>query len=210
MLFPKGIFITFEGTEGCGKSTQIARLTAKLKAFGNSVVQCREPGGTLIGESIRKLLKQADGEHKMCAETELLLFSASRAQLVREVIRPSLMERNIVICDRFMDSTVAYQGAARQLPSETVSNLNHFAVESTLPDLTFFLDVPAKLGLERARQRAALDRIEQESIDFFERICKGFRQLAKDNAKRIITIDGTQTIDAIETQIFEELQGRFA
>src|SRR5947208_12026265 len=152
----KGVFITFEGTEGSGKSTQITRLAERLQKLGRSVGLLREPGGTPIGEEIRHTLKHSEQNRAMTAEAELLLMNASRAQLVREVIRPALQAGEIVLCDRFYDSTVAYQGYGRQLDLKIVRAIVDFAVGATRPDLTLFLMVPVALSEARRldRQRA--------------------------------------------------------
>ena len=138
---PRGLFISFEGSEGCGKSTQIQRLAAHLGGLGKNVLLTREPGGTEIGEHLRELLQFSKAGHAMCAETELLLFTASRAQLVREKIAPALAAGTIVLADRFLDSTTVYQGVARRLDPAQVAAINRFAVGDCLPDLTFILDL---------------------------------------------------------------------
>src|SRR5271168_2943379 len=150
-----GLFITFEGTEGSGKSTQVALLTRRLAELGHKVRALREPGGTPIGEEIRHTLKHSNVNHGMTSETELLLMNASRAQLVREVIRPALNSGEIVVCDRFYDSTTAYQGYGRQLDLAAVSTVIDFAVGNTRPDLTLFFDVPAEVSRERLLARQA-------------------------------------------------------
>src|SRR5882724_2776308 len=149
----KGLFISFEGTEGCGKSTQVKLLTERLTALGHRVRTLREPGGTPIGEEIRHTLKHSRANDAMTAEAELLLMNASRAQLVREVIRPALAAGEIVVCDRFYDSTTAYQGHGRELDLQKVKAVIEFAVGETIPDLTLFLHVPAEVSAERLRSR---------------------------------------------------------
>src|SRR5215471_3440338 len=151
----RGCFITFEGTEGCGKSTQIKLLAERLQVLGHRVRTLREPGGTLVGEEIRHTLKHSPNNHAMTAEAELLLMNASRAQLVREIIRPALAEGDIVLSDRFYDSTVAYQGFGRELDLEKVKAVIDFAVGETKPNLTLFLHVPAEVSAERLRSRQA-------------------------------------------------------
>src|SRR2546430_6978381 len=148
-----GLFITLEGTEGCGKSTQIARLAERLRGLGRKVTLVREPGGTPIGEEIRHTLKHSAANHAMTAEAELLLMNASRAQLVREVIRPALANGEIVLCDRFYDSTTAYQGHGRQLDLRLVKSIIDFAVGETRPDLTLLLWVPHEVSEERRAAR---------------------------------------------------------
>src|SRR5665811_1988789 len=149
----KGVFITFEGTEGCGKSTQIAALAERLQSLGHRVRQLREPGGTPIGEEIRHTLKHSKDNHAMTSEAELLLMNASRAQLVREVIRPALAAGEIIVSDRFYDSTIAYQGFGRGLDLEKVSAIIEFAVGETKPDLTLLLHVPPEVSAGRLRSR---------------------------------------------------------
>ena len=155
-----GLFITFEGGEGCGKSTQIAALKARLEDMGKTVVQTREPGGTALGESVRNLLQYDDAGQGMSPEAELLLFAASRAQHVRELIVPAIAEGQIVLCDRFLDSTTVYQGVARAIDSKKVDTINQFAIGDTKPDLTILIDLPPEIGLARvhARSDGQLDR----------------------------------------------------
>jgi dTMP kinase len=193
-----GFFITFEGSEGCGKSTQISRLAARLRGAGREVIQLREPGGTPVGERIRDLLQYDATASGMTAEAELLLFAASRAQLVREVIRPALARGVIVLCDRFLDSTTVYQGVARQLEAGQVGRINDFAVDGTLPDLTLLLDLDAAEGRRRASARKGpVDRMEQEQEVFYEAVRRGFLQLARDNPSRIKLIDGSANEESV-------------
>lgn len=195
-----GRFITFEGIEGCGKTTQIDLLREHLEKAGRPVVVTREPGGTAIAEAIRGVL--LDPAHEgMAHATEILLYEAARAQLVNDVIRPALTSGAVVLCDRFADSTTAYQGAGRGLPIEHVLQLHHFATQGIWPHLTIVLDLPAKVGLERARARGRFDRIEQESLDFHERVRQGFLALAKQEPGRIRIVDATQSIEAIAAVI---------
>ena len=196
-----GLFISFEGTEGCGKSTHIKKLTARLKAEGHSVHTLREPGGTECGEPIRELLKH--GPDNLSAETELLLMNASRAQLVREVIRPALAAGNIVLCDRFYDSTTVYQGIGRGLDSKQVQAVIDFAVGDTLPDLTLLLQIPLKTSEERRARRADTDRFEQSDRDFFERVEQGYQDLATDHPDRIHLIDANLPLEQVETNIWD-------
>lgn len=206
-----GRFITFEGTEGCGKSTQLSLLAGRLRAQGAEVIQTREPGGTPLGEDIRHLLIHAASGQGMCPQAEVLLFAASRAQHVREVIRPALAEGKTVLCDRFLDSTTVYQGAARRLPSKEVNALNAFAVDSCLPDLTLVLDIPAEVGLQRARQRAsdAPDRMEQEELAFYQAVRQGFLDLARAEPERFAVIDGTLSVEAVTAAIQTVIAERF-
>jgi dTMP kinase len=207
----KGRFITFEGTEGCGKSTQLARLAERLRAAGAEVVVTREPGGTPLGEDIRHLLKHAESGQGMCPQAEVLLFAASRAQHVRAVIRPALAAGKTVLCDRFLDSTTVYQGAARKLPADAVAALNAFAVEGCLPDLTFVLDIPAEVGLQRAWKRTceAPDRMEQEELAFYQAVRQGFLDLAGAEPQRFAVIDGTQRVEAVAAAIDAVIDRKF-
>jgi len=203
-------FISFEGSEGSGKSTQINLLATRLKAAGREVVVTREPGGTALGEEIRHLLKHAQSGQGMCPETELLLFAASRAQLVREVITPALREGKVVLSDRFLDSTTVYQGVARKLAADAVADINNFAVGGLLPTLTIVLDMPAEAGLGRARQRTAElpDRMEQESLDFYQRVRDGYLALAKKFPERFVVVDGALPAAQITDIIWKEYERR--
>ena len=208
----RGAFITFEGSEGCGKSTQVKRLAARFEKAGTRTLVTREPGGTAIGEKIRDLLQFAPESFAMTPETEVLLFEASRAQLVRETIQPALEQGTVVICDRFFDSTTVYQGVARKLCPDIVATLNAFAVGDTRPDLTFILDIPVETArarmLRRVRPVAVKDRMEEEPIEFYERVCQGYRELAQREPDRFIVIDGAQSPDAIEDQIWKSVQSK--
>src|SRR4051812_28239230 len=209
---PRGTFITFEGSEGCGKSTQVERLAARLEQAGLRILVTREPGGTAIGERIRDLLQFAPESFAMTPETEVLLFEASRAQLVRETIQPALEQGMVVISDRFFDSTTVYQGVARKLSPEIVATLNAFAVGDTRPDVTFILDIDVETArarmLRRVRPVAVKDRMEEEPIEFYERVCQGYRELAQREPNRFILIDGAQSPDAIEQQIWNAVQSK--
>jgi dTMP kinase len=202
-------FITFEGSEGCGKSTQVKRLTTRLEKSGVPFLLTREPGGTPIGESIRELLQFAPESAAMTPETELLLFEASRAQLVREVIKPALQSGKCVVADRFFDSTTVYQGVARKLDTEFVHELNAFAVGDCVPDTTFVLDVDFKTACERMKGPRRPDRMEMELDEFYERVIEGYRDLAKRESKRVILIDGSRSPDEIENEIWKMLSSRF-
>lgn len=206
-----GLFITFEGGEGCGKSTQIATLKARLEAIGKTVVQTREPGGTALGESVRNLLQYDDAGQGMSPEAELLLFAASRAQHVRELIAPAIAEGQIVLCDRFLDSTTVYQGVARAIDSKKVDTINQFAIGDTMPDLTILIDLPPEIGLARvhARSDGKLDRMENEAIEFFQAVRQGYLDLAKSEAKRFLVLDGSQSVEELETQIWQKVEATF-
>ena len=204
-------FITFEGSEGSGKSTQADRLAARLQRFGIPCILTREPGGTPIGETIRELLQFAPHNSTMAPETELLLFAASRSQLVREVIRPALERGMCVIADRFFDSTTVYQGAARKLDRQMIECLNNFAVGDCLPDVTFVLDVDgatAESRMQHAPRKA--DRMEQQPAEFYDRVRQGYHQLASQDPERIVLIDGSRDTDEIEREIWKTLCSRFS
>lgn len=201
-------FITFEGSEGCGKSTQVERLAAQLTKFEIPLLVTREPGGTPIGETIRDLLQFAPHNTAMTAETELLLFEASRSQLVRETIKPALDRGTCVIADRFFDSTTVYQGAARKLNRQIVEQLNVFAIGDCIPNITFVLDVDAATARSRMTTRRP-DRMEQQPAEFYERVREAYRELAAQEPKRVVLIDGAQPVDKIESAIWETLSMRF-
>lgn len=205
---PAGRLISFEGSEGSGKSTQIARLASRLQGMGREVVATREPGGTEIGEQIRNIIVHNSKGDEMCAETELLLFAAARAQLVREVIAPALVRGAIVLSDRFLDSTTVYQGIARNLAPDPVSQINLFAVGNVMPDLTLVIDVPTEIGLARISQRATdlPDRMERENVEFYQKVREGYLLLAKQWPQRVVVIDGTKSADATEKRVWSELQ----
>jgi len=202
-------FITFEGSEGCGKSTQVKRLAACLERVGIAFLVTREPGGTPVGESIRELLQFAPHNAGMTPETELLLFEASRSQLVREMIKPALERGVCVIADRFFDSTTVYQGAARRLDREIVERLNAFAVGDCVPDITFVLDVDAGTARSRMQQPRRADRMEQQPSEFYEQVREAYRDLVRHEPDRIILIDGSREADKIENEIWEIVSSRF-
>ena len=206
---PAGFLISFEGSEGCGKSTQIQRLRARLEAAGREVMVLREPGGTAVGEHIRHLLQHEKEAANMTPETELLLFAASRAQIVREKIQPALARGVVVMLDRFLDSTTVYQGIARGLPLEAVRAINAFAVGATLPHLTLVLDLASDAAWERIHQTGReLDRMESQPIEFFEKVRQGYLDLAKQEPLRIAMIDAGQTVEAVEAQIAKLVEAR--
>lgn len=196
----KGMFITFEGGEGAGKTTLIQRLYDHLQSQRFEVIVTREPGGTLIGDQIRKLLLDPENK-KISPTTELLLYEAARAQHVGELITPALEKGSIVLCDRFCDSTTAYQGAGRSLSGENVDELNKLATGGLIPDLTFLVDLPPETGLARATLDGLADRIENESIEFHTRVREGFLTLAGNYPDRIHVIDALQSIEEISIQV---------
>ena len=207
---PTGTLISFEGSEGSGKSTQIARLAEHFQKAKREVVTTREPGGTEIGEQIRNIIVHNSKGDEMCAESELLLFAAARAQVVREVIAPALMRGAIVLSDRFLDSSTVYQGIGRNLAADPVEQINRFAVGNVMPDLTIVIDVPTEVSLARLRQRASdlPDRMERENLNFYTKIREGYLVLAKGMPQRFVVIDGTKTQDVIAKKIWTEVQAR--
>jgi dTMP kinase len=202
-------FITFEGSEGSGKSTQVQRLATRLQQMGIPHLVTREPGGTAIGETIRELLQFAPHNAHMTPETELLLFEASRSQVVREKIKPALERGLCVIADRFFDSSSVYQSAARNLNRQIVEGLNAFAVGDCVPDVTFVLDVDASTAESRMQKPRRRDRMEQQSPDFHERVRKGYRELPTREPNRIVLIDGSRDVDVIENEIWGIILSRF-
>ncbi|MBO5516991.1 MAG: dTMP kinase [Firmicutes bacterium] len=197
----KGFFITFEGPDGSGKTTQIRLLEQYCKDKGYEVVLTREPGGTPISEAIRSLL--LDPSHKeMDGVTEALLYAASRAQHVAEKIRPALEKGCVVLCDRFMDSSIAYQGYARGL-GDDVRVINEFAVQGTQPDITFFMDLPAAAGKARVAAARDLDRLEQEDLSFHNAVYEGYLQLAQIYPQRYVRIDASRSIEQVASEIRE-------
>jgi dTMP kinase len=201
-----GAFITFEGTEGSGKSTQIQLLADWLRERGREVITLREPGGTPIGEETRHLLKHSEANRDMTPEAELLLMNASRAQLVREVIRPALAAGTVVLCDRFYDSTTAYQGYGRELDRESVKAVIDFAVGDCRPDLTLLLNVPVAVSEARRASRdeqeaGPRDRFEEAERSFFERVESGYAEIATAEPDRVKTVDATGGIEAVHAAI---------
>ena len=201
-----GKFITIEGGEGCGKTTHIKRIAAHLRESGRTVLVLREPGGTDVGEQIRQVLQYSKQSTKMVSETELLLFCASRAQLVREIIQPALAAGQIVIADRFFDSTTVYQGAGRQLDAAGVKVINEFAIGDCRPNRTLVIDLDPRIGLERARGRELFDRMENQSLDFYDRVRQGYLALAQHEPARVKIVDGNQSLATVEQKIWELLQ----
>ena len=203
---PRGRLITFEGIDGSGKTAQINRLTDLLRQKGIKVLVLREPGGTPIGEAIRKIL--LDNKHReMCSETEMLLFSAARAQLVRQVIAPALAEGIWIICDRFYDSSLAYQGYGRGMDLGEIRWLNRLAVGLFAPDLSFVLDLPVELATERLARRAEkADRLDQESMAFMQKAREGYHRLAAEEPDRLIVMDASQPEEILAEQIHTVLK----
>lgn len=190
------MFISFEGTEGVGKTTLIRRIYDAFVAQGRDVVLTREPGGTPMAENIRALLLAVNHEEGMCNDTELLLMYAARAQHLAQVILPALDAGKIVLCDRFTDASFAYQCAGRGLSEDKLNLLNQNFV-ARMPDLTFWLDAPIEIGMNRARERGALDRFEQEKVTFFEKVRGGYETLWQRHPERMKRLDATQMPDQV-------------
>ncbi|MGB0743058.1 MAG: dTMP kinase [Opitutales bacterium] len=206
------MFITFEGGEGCGKSTQIQLLAERLSAGGKTVHQTREPGGTKLGEAIRNLLQHEYAGEGMCPETELLLFTAARAQICREFIQPALAREEIVLCDRFMDSTTVYQGVARAIDPAQVAAINNFATGGLTPELTILLDLTPEAGMARvhARSDGQLDRMEREDLAFFNEVRRGYLELADGNPDRFVVLDAAKSIETLQAEIWNAIEPRLS
>lgn len=196
----KGILISVEGPDGAGKTTQIQLLKEYLKEKGYESIVTREPGGTVISEQIRALILDKENA-EMGYETEMLLYAAARAQLVKEVIKPALEKGHAVICDRYIDSSVVYQGIARGLGIEKVYEVNSHAIQKIWPHITIHLDIDATEGIRRKKNQTKLDRMELEAIEFHQKVVDGYRTLAKRAPERIRTIDGTKEIEEVQTEI---------
>lgn len=210
----RGRLITFEGPEGAGKSTQAAMLISKLEARGIEVVYTREPGGTKLGEAIRGVLQYNAAGEDPCPESEVLLFEASRAQLVRNVIQPALDRGAWVICDRFADSTTAYQGFGRGFSVELMETINRFAIGTAAPDMTILLDVNVSLGMQRCAKRQAgkkiqFDRIESEKLEFHEKVRQGYLELARRFPERFRKVDAMRHAEPIAEEIWKQVSDAF-
>jgi len=209
----KGLFITFEGGEGSGKTTLIESLASYFQEKGKEVVVTREPGGSSIGPEIRSMLLSLNEEAPLSHKAELLLFLADRAQHIQELILPSIREGRVVLCDRFNDSTIAYQGYGRGLDVDEVEKLCLLVSGNLLPDLTFLLDVDPALGLERTRRlqkehsgSGSVDRIEGEELEFHQKLRKGFLAIAKKEAERVVTIDAKESKEAVLKEAVKALK----
>ncbi|MEZ5399308.1 MAG: dTMP kinase [Bryobacteraceae bacterium] len=205
---PRGLFITFEGTDGSGKTTQIEMLLTRLRDAGLDPVRTAEPGGTVIGAQIRRILLDP-ANHALAPAAEMLLYFASRAQNVAELILPSLEAGRVVVCDRFTDSTVVYQGAGRSLGADTVRRLHEIACGSLQPDLTFYLDIDLETGLARARNRnppEAKDRMEEQSLDFHTRVREAYLRIAAENEHRFRVIDARGDAGSVHAEIWRHTE----
>lgn len=200
---PKGKFITFEGPEGCGKSTQIRLLSESLTKQGRTVLTTREPGGTDVGEEIREILMNP--EHVELTDlTEVFLYEAARAQLVNEVIIPALDSEHIVLCDRFSESTLAYQGYGGKISVEWIQKIDQMVRGGLSPDLTLFIDVDPEVGLKRARaSEKGIDRLEEKDLEYHKRVYQGYLELAKKNPERIKRVDGSKSPREVHEEILK-------
>ena len=210
----RGRLITFEGPEGAGKSTQAAMLISKLEARGIEVIYTREPGGTKLGEAIRGILQYNAAGEDPCPESEVLLFEASRAQLVRHVIQPALERGAWVLCDRFADSTTAYQGFGRGFSVELMETINRFAIGSAVPDMTILLDVNVSLGMQRCAKRQVgkkiqYDRIESEAMEFHEKVRQGYLELARRFPERFRKVDAMRLAEPIAEDVWKLVSDAF-
>ncbi|MGE5329361.1 MAG: dTMP kinase [Deltaproteobacteria bacterium] len=197
----KGYFITAEGLDGCGKTTQLSNIASYFEQNGREVILTREPGGTKLGEKIRELLLDVDNMG-MNSVAELMLYAAARAQIVSELIVPAVNQGKIVICDRFLDSSIAYQAYGRRLGVETVEGINAYALQGCKPDITFFFDISPQEIAKRKTRKEKLDRVELENIDFHERVYNGYLELAKAQRERIVVIDSRRGIG----EVFEDVK----
>ncbi len=198
----KGYFITFEGPDGCGKSTAATGVCEKLIADGYEVIHTREPGGIEISEDIRKIILDPKNT-MMDPKTEALLYAASRRQHLVEKVFPAVNEGKVVICERFLDSSLAYQGYGRNLGFDEILNINLFAIDNTYPDLTIYLDLDEQVGLNRLQNRAFKDRLDQESIDFHHRVAKGYKEVLKRFKDRISVVDASMSKEEVINESYK-------
>lgn len=202
----RGKFITIEGTDGSGKSTQIELLMDYLRKKGADVIFTREPGGTQISEKIRAIILDVNNS-EMTGITEALLYAAARSQHVEEKIIPALEAGKIIVCDRFVDSSIAYQGAARGLGAEKIMGINEAALHGIMPDMTLFFDLSPEKGILRKKNERALDRLEKEKMDFHEKVYEGYKNLCKKYPERIKPIDADRSIDEVHSEVIEVIDG---
>lgn len=202
-----GFLITFEGMEGSGKSTQVGLLASKLREKGYEIVVTREPGGTRIGEEIRNITHGRENVD-LTAISECYLMTASRAQLVREIIRPALSDGKIVIVDRFIDSCLAYQGYGRDLGEKEVFRINHQALDGVFPNLTILLNVSPDIGFSRRNGTEKIDRLDLQQKDFYQRVYDGYKKLAGKYKERYFVVDSNKPIEEVAEKIWEEVEKR--
>ncbi len=200
----RGKFITFEGIEGSGKSTQLALLIDYLKSTGYDVISTREPGGTAVSEKIRDILLD-NSLPAMHSDTELALMFAARIEHVKRVIEPSINNGKWVVCDRFYDATYAYQGYGRDIPLDRIDTLREFSLGSLAPDKTFLLDIHLDISMDRVTQRGCKDRFEEENVNFYKKVRQGYLDIARQNTARICVIDGNQSKESIAAEIRQNL-----
>lgn len=204
------MFITFEGLDGAGKSTQISRLRSRLEALGIQVVMTREPGGTETGDALRNMLLDPM-QKRLSGQTEALMYAASRAQLLHEVIGPALAAGQLVICDRYVDASIAYQGAGLRLGVDAVAAVNWFATGGLAPDLTLLMDLPveeSRSRVEKSNRESGPDRIEQRDADYFSRVREAFLKIAKDEPNRVAVLDANRTPEQLEQEIWNLVSNR--
>ncbi len=201
----RGRFIVFEGPDGSGKTTQIGLLKEYLDNNGYKCLITREPGGTRISENIREMILNPDYE-EMSSVTEMMLYAAARSQLVHEVIGPAIERGEMVISDRFVDSSLVYQGIARGIGTEQVALVNALGIGDYKPDMTIYIDLPEEEGLRRKKMQKKLDRLEQESVDFHHLVSEGFRKIFNDRPE-VVRIDGMMSVDEIQQAIRDKIQG---
>ena len=200
-----GIFVTFEGIDGSGKSTQANSLLRRVHEKGYKAVLFREPGGTRISEQIRQILLSTK-HSEMAVITEVMLYSAARAQLTEEMVIPGLKENDIVVCDRYFDSTIAYQGYGRGISMEFIDALIKEASKRIWPDVTFLVDVDVELAVKRSGTIGSLDRIEMETVEFKEKVIRGFRELSEKDGERIVVLDGSQEVEYLTDIAWEKIE----
>lgn len=201
-LVCQGIFVAFEGLDGCGKTTQARMLVERVSCLELPHRYVREPGGTAVGDKIRSLL--LNPETSLTPWGEAMLYATARSQLVHEVIAPALAAGEMVVCDRYLFSSLAYQGYGLELDLELVSSINMQAVGEVLPDITFLLDITPEVGLERQSSQRGLDRIERRSVAYYQRVCQGYRRLAQQH--RMVVMDGTERPEALHRQVWTEIE----
>lgn len=209
----RGLLISFEGCEGSGKTTQADALAERLAGLGHKIVRVREPGGTKTGEMIRGILQHDASGETIEPETEALLFAASRAQMVKQVVNPALAAGEVIISDRFVDSAVAYQGYGREMGADLIESVNALAIGATSPDITFLFDLDVNAGLQRMHDRnlatgGQSDRIEREDIAFHERVREGYRQISERNPERVVVVDASLPQDDIAAIVWGEIERR--